>query len=85
MGCVADGAAGACKTDSHSSVSLGYISTGLQTTASDTVIMEYTGETQGSMASYCLTLIKVKVKVKFTLEQAMKSHRGSRGIALLFP
>jgi len=24
------------------------------------------------------------VKVKFTLEQATKSHRGSRGIALLF-
>jgi hypothetical protein len=29
-------------------------------------------------------LIAVKVKVKFTLEQAMKVHRGSRGIALLF-
>jgi hypothetical protein len=28
---------------------------------------------------------KVKVKVKFTLEQAMKAQRGSRGIALLFP
>jgi hypothetical protein len=27
---------------------------------------------------------KVKVKVKFTLEQATKSQRGSRGIALLF-
>jgi len=26
----------------------------------------------------------VKVKVKFTLEQAMNAHRGSRGIALLF-
>jgi hypothetical protein len=25
------------------------------------------------------------VKVKFTLEQATKAHRGSRGIALLFP
>jgi hypothetical protein len=25
-----------------------------------------------------------KVKVKFTLEQAMKAQRGSRGIALLF-
>jgi hypothetical protein len=25
------------------------------------------------------------VKVKFTLEQAMKVQRGSRGIALLFP
>ena len=28
--------------------------------------------------------VKVKVKVKFTLEQAMKTQRGSRGIALLF-
>ena len=28
--------------------------------------------------------IKVKVKVMFTLEQATKSQRGSRGIALLF-
>jgi hypothetical protein len=26
----------------------------------------------------------VNVKVKFTLEQAMKAQRGSRGIALLF-
>jgi hypothetical protein len=25
-----------------------------------------------------------QVKVKFTLEQAMKAQRGSRGIALLF-
>jgi hypothetical protein len=29
--------------------------------------------------------ICVKVKVKFTLEQATKAQRGSRGIALLFP
>jgi hypothetical protein len=29
-------------------------------------------------------LIKVKVKVMFTLEQAMKAQRGSRGIAQLF-
>jgi hypothetical protein len=28
---------------------------------------------------------KVKVKVKFTLEQATKAQRGSRGIAVLFP
>jgi len=27
---------------------------------------------------------KVKVKVKFVLEQATKTHRGSRGVALLF-
>jgi hypothetical protein len=28
--------------------------------------------------------VRVKVKVKFTLKQATKAHRGSRGIALLF-
>jgi hypothetical protein len=28
--------------------------------------------------------MEVKVKVKFTLEQATKTQRGSRGIALLF-
>jgi hypothetical protein len=30
------------------------------------------------------TLKKVKIKVKFTLEQATKAQRGSRGTALLF-
>jgi hypothetical protein len=33
----------------------------------------------GGRSRYC------KVKVKFTLEQAMKAQRGSTGIALLFP
>jgi hypothetical protein len=28
---------------------------------------------------------RIMVKVKFSLEQAMKAQRGSRGIALLFP
>jgi len=28
--------------------------------------------------------MRVKVKVKFALEQATKAQRGSRGIALLF-
>ena len=28
--------------------------------------------------------VKVKVKVKFTLEQATKAQRGSRGVAVLF-
>jgi hypothetical protein len=28
--------------------------------------------------------VKVKVKVKFSLEQAMKTQRGNRDIALLF-
>jgi len=28
--------------------------------------------------------LKVKVKVKFTLEQAMKTQRGSKGIAVIF-
>jgi len=29
-------------------------------------------------------MVKVKVKVKFTLEQATKGQRGSRSIALIF-
>jgi len=33
----------------------------------------------------CKVKVKVKVKVKFTLEQAMKARRGSRGIALFLP
>jgi hypothetical protein len=28
--------------------------------------------------------LKVKVNAKFTIEQAIKAHRGSRGIAVLF-
>jgi hypothetical protein len=28
--------------------------------------------------------MEVKIKVKFTLEQATKAQRGSRGIALFF-
>jgi hypothetical protein len=32
-----------------------------------------------------MNILKVKVKVKFTLEQATKAQRGSSGIALLFP
>ena len=31
-----------------------------------------------------LDLVNAKVKVKFTLEQATKAHRGSRGIAVFF-
>jgi hypothetical protein len=31
-----------------------------------------------------ISLVRVKVKVKFSLEQAMKAQRGSTGIALLF-
>jgi len=34
---------------------------------------------------HVLPVIKVKVKVKFALEQATKAQRRSRGIALLFP
>jgi hypothetical protein len=40
------------------------------------------------LTPYCLvhesTLEKVKVKVKFNPEQAMKAQRGSRDLALLF-
>jgi hypothetical protein len=35
--------------------------------------------------SYTFYESKVKVKVKFTLEQATKAQRRSRVIALLFP
>ncbi|GFG28137.1 hypothetical protein Cfor_12522 [Coptotermes formosanus] len=38
-----DGVVGACRTDRHSSVSLGYISGGLKLIGSDTVMLEYTG------------------------------------------
>jgi len=31
-----------------------------------------------------LSNVKVKVKVKFTIEQATKAQKGSRGMALLF-
>jgi hypothetical protein len=31
-----------------------------------------------------LNQLKIKVKVKFTLEQTTKAVRGSRGIAILF-
>jgi len=33
---------------------------------------------------FLLHKVKVKVKVKFTLEQSMKARRGSKGIAVLF-
>jgi hypothetical protein len=29
-------------------------------------------------------VVRIQIKVKFTLEEAMKAQRGSRGIALLF-
>jgi len=37
--------------------------------------------------SSCLVVVEAdgNVKVKFTLEQAMKAQRGSKGITLLFP
>ena len=31
-----------------------------------------------------MVLVKVKLKVKFTLEQATKAQRGNRGRAILF-
>jgi hypothetical protein len=34
--------------------------------------------------SYDMSICWAKVKAKFTQVQAMKTHRGSRGIALLF-
>jgi hypothetical protein len=63
FGLFADGASGACRTGSGSSVSLGYKSAGLKITESDTVMLEYTGELRGGVACHCLTLIEVEVKV----------------------
>ena len=40
---------------------------------------------QGMGATQCIGhRSQLKVKVKFTLEQATKAHTGNRGIALLF-
>jgi hypothetical protein len=41
-------------------------------------------QTSGEKSVVSLTCIKVKVKVKFTLEQATKAQKGIIGIALLF-
>ena len=38
---------------------------------------------EGLHTSY-LNIVTVKVKVQFTIEQATKVQRGSKGIALLF-
>ena len=45
------------------------------------------GSVLQSVNNYCRLQCKysVKVKVKFTLKQAMKAKRGSKGIALLLP
>jgi len=37
-----------------------------------------------SLRDFTKYMVKLKVKVKFTLEQATKAQRGSGGIALLF-
>ena len=46
-------------------------------------LFSFPGFARSSFGSSSI-IIKVKVKVKFTLEQAMKAQRRSRGIALLF-
>ena len=38
-----------------------------------------------SLFDFPSKIYALKVKVKVTLEQATKSQRGSRGVALLFP
>ena len=38
----------------------------------------------GNSVTICTLIVCVKGKGKFALEQAMKTHRGSRDIALLF-
>ena len=48
--------------------------------------MEYLPTASGRILSNGEMMVKVKVNVnvKFALEQAMRSQRGGRGIALLF-
>jgi hypothetical protein len=43
-------------------------------------------ENRGSNGFFCVNKViqKVKVKVKFTLEETTKTQKGSRGIALIF-
>jgi hypothetical protein len=46
--------------------------------------LEHSYPTACFFATVIKYVLEVKVKVKFTLEQAMKVQKGSRGIALLF-
>jgi len=48
---------------------------------------EFDNDEDTSLLSDCVLKMESgdKVKVKFTLEQATKGHRRSRGIALFFP
>jgi hypothetical protein len=48
------------------------------------IVKNYPQGNLDTFSSTACVFIKVKVKVKFTLEQATKAQRGSRGIALLF-
>jgi hypothetical protein len=51
---------------------------------------DWSGPGYGAITAFVNTDVNVKnptdgkVKIKFALEQAMKAHRGSRCIALLF-
>jgi hypothetical protein len=50
-----------------------------------TVLYYCFGDFLGYIYTHIYTYVYIhKVKVKFSLEQAMKAQRGSRGIALLF-
>jgi hypothetical protein len=44
----------------------------------------YFSQTLMHVIRYLAVKVKVKVKVRFTIEQATKAQRVSRGIALLF-
>ena len=48
------------------------------------VQLEYKRDAKDHIPLPLTTYTTVKVKVKFTLEQAMKAQRGSRGINVLF-
>jgi hypothetical protein len=48
------------------------------------LIIPSTTDAVSAQTADMITMKRVKVKVKFTLEQAMKAQRWSRDIALLF-
>jgi hypothetical protein len=56
----------------------------LEAESTGRIVMKNSNDTIGNQTRNLPTCSAVKVKVKFTLEQATKAQRGSRGIALLF-
>jgi hypothetical protein len=46
--------------------------------------IQHSGHGESLKSGIFKFLESIKVKIKFTLEQAMKAHKGSRGIAVFF-